>query len=39
MMLKRVRRFSRIIMSEESHVAPKYVLRLSEIVRKGRIRT
>jgi hypothetical protein len=38
MMLKRVRRFSRII-SEDSHVAPKYVLQLSEIVRKERIRT
>ena len=34
MMLKRVRQFSRIIMSEDSHVAPKYVLRLSDIMRK-----
>ena len=39
MMLKRVRRFSRIIMSEDSHVAPKYVLQLSEIAHKEKIRT
>ena len=34
MMLRRVQPFSRIIMSEESHVAPKNVQRLSDIMRK-----
>jgi hypothetical protein len=34
MMLKRVQPFSRIIMSEESHVAPKNMLRRSDIMRK-----
>jgi hypothetical protein len=40
MMLKRVQPFSRIIMSEESHVAPKNVQRFSDdIMRKEKIRT
>jgi hypothetical protein len=34
MMLKRVQPFSRIIMIEESLVAPKNVLRRSDIMRK-----
>ena len=34
MMLTRVQPFSRIIMSEESHVVPKNALRLSEIMGK-----
>jgi hypothetical protein len=40
MMLKRVQPFSRIIMIEESLVAPKNVLRRSDdIMRKEKIRT
>ena len=34
MMLTCVQPFSRIIMSEESHVVPKNALRLSDIMRK-----
>ena len=34
MMLTRVQPFSRIVMSEESHVVPKNALRLSEIMGK-----